>query len=78
MAEKPRKRGFMVQQFSDIPGVKAMLDTGREDPCVALLGELDADALLKRYDTSGRPPMLAKIQKAESMFCTPPISACRR
>jgi amidohydrolase len=42
VAEKFRELGFECTEFSDIPGVKATLDTGKDGPCVAILGELDS------------------------------------
>lgn len=42
VAEKFRSLGFECAEFADIPGVKATLDTGREGPSVAILGELDS------------------------------------
>lgn len=41
-AEKFRGLGLEIQQFDDIPGVKATFDTGRKGPGIAIMGELDA------------------------------------
>ncbi len=37
-----RSLGIKPFEFDDIPGVKATVDTGREGPAVAIIGELDA------------------------------------
>ncbi|MFD3156811.1 amidohydrolase [Haloimpatiens sp. FM7330] len=36
------KLGLKCQQLENIPGVKATIDTGKEGPSIALIGELDA------------------------------------
>ncbi len=41
-AEELRALGLDVSELSDIPGVKATIDTGRPGPGVAILGELDS------------------------------------
>lgn len=35
------KLGFQVQTFGNIPGIKATMDTGKEGPSIAVIGELD-------------------------------------
>ena len=40
--EKLKGIGFSVQEFGNIPGLKITLDTGREGPGLAVIGELDA------------------------------------
>lgn len=42
VAKKLTELGFECSEFSDIPGVKATLDTGKEGPSIAILGELDS------------------------------------
>ncbi len=42
VADEFRSLGLRPVEFEDIPGVKATVDTGREGPAVAILGELDA------------------------------------
>jgi amidohydrolase len=42
VADKLRSLGLRPLEFDDIPGVKATIDTGRDGPAVAIIGELDA------------------------------------
>ena len=42
VAEKLRGLGVSCIELKDIPGVKATIDTGREGPGIAILGELDS------------------------------------
>ena len=41
-ARRLRELGLTCTELKDIPGVKATIDTGREGPSVAILGELDS------------------------------------
>jgi metal-dependent amidase/aminoacylase/carboxypeptidase family protein len=53
VAGKFKELGLNYTGFGNIPGVKATIDTGREGPAIAILGELDSIISSEHPDAKG-------------------------